>query len=257
MRGAAAGSLRLLRPDEVIEVAGALYHSLPHRPGAITRPDVFVRRYLEPATKGDKAGAVVVHTSPEGVDDGYALYSVAWTDEPISSSTGTGEVHELWGADPAVECALWQYLAGIDLVQQYTAEMRPTDDVVRAAARDPRGVTTTTRSDELWLRLLDVETALSARTYRPTAAVSIAVTDPLFADNSDTFEVSAEGVRRIGKAVVPMLRCEIDALSAAYLGSTSWHALASSGRVEGDDADVAAADDLFGHRPGAFCGSFF
>lgn len=252
----AHGSVRLLARDEILDVVPALYDRVATRPGVISRPIFLWKRYLEDALEGDKASFVVVHTSVDGVDDGFAHYTVAWTEGAHGESHGKGEVHDLWAASPQVELALWDHLLGIDLVRTYLVEERPLDDVLRVAVHDPRSYQTTHRYDEQWVRLLDVGQALSARTYAPGDALRLAVHDPLFEDNSATYEISPDGevVRGSGAAD---LTCEIDALGAAYLGTTPWYDLASAGRVTASAAAIELADRRFATRPQAFCGSFF
>ncbi len=258
IRNTAPGSVRILRRDEILDVLPPLYERVAVRPGAVWRMPTMWDRYLGDALRGEKGSYVVVHTGADGVDDGYAHYTVKWSEAPFTESVGEGEVHDLFGSTPDVELALWDFLTGIDLVRTYVVEERPLDDVLRWAARDPRCVHVKDRYDEQWIRLLDVEAALAARTYRRSASVvAIAVVDPLFEDNTDTYEVSADGVRRLGRHVGADLEVEITELGAAYMGATSWQELAAAGRVNGSPDAVARADDLFAHRPMAWCGSFY
>jgi predicted acetyltransferase len=256
VRGGAPGSQRLLARDEALDVVPALYERIARRPGAIIRPAWMWKRYLGELIDGSEAQHVVVHTSPEGVDDGFAHYSLKWKEAFETQPYGIGEIWDLWGETPAVELALWRFLTEIDLVRIYTAEERPLDDVLRMAATDPRAYRTVLVSDEQWLRLLDVDTALRARTYRASDPVTIAVTDPLFDDNNGVWRVGADGVERTtGDADVV---ADITALSASYLGATSWYQLIAAGDATARDDDaVARADALFVHRPTAFCGSHF
>ena len=85
--------------------------------------------------------------------------------------------------------------------------------------------------------------------------MTLAVVDPWFDDNSATFEVGPDGVRRSGAS--PDVRCPIDALSAAFLGTVPWYDLLVAGRIDASPEAAARADDLFAVRPQAFCGSFF
>ena len=253
---AAPGTCRVLARDEILDVVSAIYDRVVARPGAITRSDYLWRRYLEDALQGDKASFVVVHTDPHGVDDGFAHYTVSWDERPMAESAGKGEVHDVWGSTAAVELALWSFLCDLDLVRTFRVDERPIDDVLRVAVRDPRAYQTTHRYDEQWVRLLDVERCLVSRTYRPGPPVTIAVTDPLFPDNDASYELDASG--GVCRTDAPAeLRCGVDALSAAYLGTVPWHDLAAAGRVQGDQDAVARADDRFAVRPLAFCGSFF
>jgi predicted acetyltransferase len=255
--GAAPGSVRVLQRSEILDVVPAIYDRIVTRPGAIARPSHLWQRYLDDALVGDKAGHVVVHTSVDGVDDGFAHYTVAWHEEPFNDAYGVGEVHDMFGSTAAVELALWAFLVGIDLIRHFDVEERPLDDPMRLAVRDRRACETKQRFDEQWLRLLDVESCLAVRTYRPGPAVTIAVRDPWFDDNDDVFEVGSQGIVRRGRTAAADLTVEIDVLSAAYLGAVSWSELAAVGLVAGDATAVARADDLFASRPLAWCGSFF
>jgi predicted acetyltransferase len=256
IHGAAAGSVRLLGRDEIMSVVPPLYERVATRPGVVSRADHFHRRYMEDALGTDKAGFVVVHSSVDGVDDGFAHYTVKWS-EP-GDSGGKGEVHDLWGDTPAAELALWDYLVNIDLVRSYEVHERPLDDPLRHAVADRRALQVTERFDEQWTRLLDVKQCLSARTYRSPQQVSITVSDVMFPDNNGVYAISADGVRReAAGAAAADLSADVDVLGAAYMGAVSWNELAAAGRVDGSAEAVARADDLFAHRPLAWCGSFF
>jgi predicted acetyltransferase len=256
VRGAAPGSLRILGRDEILDVVPAIYDRCATRAGAITRSPYLWTRYLGDALRGDKASFVVVHTGTEGVDDGFAHATVQWDEAPFAAPVGAGEVHDVFGTTPAVELALWDHLLGIDLIHRYDVEERPLDDPLRLAVRDLRACEVRAVYDEQWMRLLDVGAALAARTYRPASSgVRIEVVDSWYADNCGVVEISSDGAHR--STAAPDLRVDIATLSAAYLGSTSWTSLAAVGLVDGDADAVARADDLFAHRPGAWCGSHF
>jgi predicted acetyltransferase len=258
LRGAAPGSFRLLARAEILETLPGIYDRCAHRPGVMIRAGHFWKRFLEDALTGDKGSFVAVHTGLDGTDDGFVHYSTKWSDGTFTSQVGAGEVHDLWGATPAVELALWDYLVtNVDLVRSWEVEERPVDDVLRWAAHDRRCIQEKDRFDEQWIRLLDVERCLAARTYRPVGAVRIAVDDPMFEDNTDVYEVAASGVRRLGRGATADVTCDIDGISAAYYGAVPWQLLAATGRAAGEDEAIRRADDLFAHRPLAWCGSFF
>ncbi len=160
---------------------------------------------------------VVVHVDGRGVVDGYAHYDVAWNDD--GAPGGKGEIQDVIGIDDAVELALWGYLLDIDLVRTWKADERPVDDIVRAAIADRRAYSVKSVDDEQWLRVIDVDAALSARTYNAAAGeVSIGVTDPLVDRNNGTWRVSAAGAERTSDS--PDLAVDIATLSATYLGGT-------------------------------------
>ena len=258
IRGAdQTGTCRLLRRDEILDVIEPLYERVGFgRVGAITRTPSTWRRYFSDAIDGSKASFVVVHSDADGVDDGFVHYANSWDDDHADGPQGKGEVMDVLGATPAAELALWQYLCEVDLVTTWHANERPVDDLLRWAANDPRAYRVRSIDDEQWVRLVDVETALSSRTYRAAAGtVRIAVTDPLIARNDGTWEIDAGGVRRTDAPAD--IHTDITGISAAYLGGTSWHTIAATGRATGEAATIVTADNLFGSTPLPFCGSFF
>jgi len=260
VRGAAThGSFRLLARDEILDVLPAIYDRAAFtRPGAITRPASFFTRLFGSAIEGEKAAFVAVHTSDDGIDDGYVHYETAWDDDHPDGPTGKGQVHDLFGMTPAVELALWQFVCDVDLVTRWKALDRPLDDTVRSACRDVRAYRVRSIDDEQWVRLVDVGASLTARTYNDASgAVSISVTDALLPRNDGTWTVTAAGAVR-DDARAPDLVTDVAGLSAAYLGGTSWYTLVATGRVEEcAPRSTARADELFASRPLPFCGTFF
>lgn len=262
IRGAATdGSLRLLRHDEVIATVVPIYEQAARRPGVLVRPEWMWQRFFEKATVlGGDAEFVVVHTNRDGVDDGYVHYSVDWKTEHFTSPTGKGEVYEVWATEPAAELALWEYLCNVDLVREWYADERPVDELLSLAVHDLRAYRSMWRWDEQWLRLLDVDAALAARTYEDVdGSVTIAVTDGLLPANDGVYEVSAAGAKRATlDAADADLAVGIADLSAAYLGGTWWSHLADAGRVGvRSAAGLDAADRLFVTRRAPFCNSGF
>ena len=259
--GAAPGSMRVLHHDEVLDVVRPLYDRIAARPGAITRPDWLWTRYFEKAIElGGDAEFVAVHSDPDGTDDGYVHYSVKWREERGGLPQGEGEYYDLFGADDAVELALVDYLCNVDLVREWYAEERPIDDPAQLGVADWRAYQVKGRWDEQWLRLLDVDAALAARTYDDVGgAVTIAVTDTLLATNNGVWQVSASGAERTGvEADDAALAVDVRDLAAVYLGGTRWSQLAAVGRVGvADPAAVAIADRLFVSARAPFCCSGF
>ena len=106
--------------------------------------------------------------------------------------------------------------------------------------------------DGLWLRLVDVEAALSARTYAPGAPVRLQVLDDFCPWNAGTYEVGESGSRRTGGE--PDVVLPADALGACYLGGTRFTALARAGGVEERTPGAAArADALFASDVAPWC----
>jgi predicted acetyltransferase len=260
----AGGSMRILAADEVLDVVRPLYDRVATRPGVISRTEGMWKRYFADALKaGGDAHFVAVHTGEDGVDDGFVHYSLKWREQQYALlGAGDGDVFDLFAATPAVELALWSYLCEFDLVRQWHAEERPIDDLVRLAVRDPRSYHVRVGGwDEQWLRLLDVDTALQARSYgEARSSVTIAVEDDLLDANTGVWSVDSAGAER-AEGLDPSaadLATDITTVSAAYLGGTKWKALADVGHVQVRAPEaLARADALFATADAPFCGSFF
>lgn len=258
--GQAAGSMRLLKPDEALATVRPIYEAAANRLGVISRPEWMWKRFFANATElGGDAEFVAVHTSAAGADDGFVHYGVKWKTEHFTPPEGEGEVFDLWGTDPSVELALWNYICNIDLVREWFAEERPVDEIAQLAVADRRGYRSKWHWDEQWLRLVDVDAALVARSYVDAeAAVTIDVRDGLFALNTGVWEISSAGAKRIDTSVEADLSVDVGVLAAAYLGGTKWSALAAAGRVDVRTRPaLALADALFAVPSAPFCGSGF
>jgi predicted acetyltransferase len=106
--------------------------------------------------------------------------------------------------------------------------------------------------DGLWLRLVDVEAGLSARTYASGAPVRLGVRDAFCPWNDGTYEVGQAGCRRV--AAEPDLALAADALGACYLGGNRFTTLAAAGQVEERTPGAAArADVLFAAAAAPWC----
>ena len=116
---------------------------------------------------------------------------------------------------------LWAYLTGIDLVDEVRIPGRPVDERVRWLLPDARTLVMTEQVDFLWLRLLDVPHALTARRYAQPGELVLEVID----DGPDDFaggryrlaadghEVTCERTRRPADVVLDQR-----ALASIYLG---------------------------------------
>ncbi|WP_232667295.1 GNAT family N-acetyltransferase [Pseudonocardia sp. TRM90224] len=256
----AGGTVRLLERDDVIATVAELHERIAlQRAGQITRRGEwwdkrFARRI---ADHGHLIAAV--HTGPDG-DDGYVLASVAEGHENFTERTVN--VDELNAADVAATAGLWRFVLGLDLIGTATASLRPLDEPLELMLADPRDCAVTEIGDETWLRIVDVPTALAARSYGPgTDPVLIAVHDPMLEKNAGVYRItgdSAERVGPLGGPITPELECDVAALAMAYLGDRLPSQLVATGWWSAPDlAAVARADALFATGVVPWCGTFF
>ena len=146
-------------------------------------------------------------------------------------------VREAAATDPAAAHRLWSFLVDLDLTAEVSSGMLPADDPLLHLLVDLRGALPRLTAN-VWVRLLDLPTALTARRYSAPLDVVLEVTDTRLPANAgrwhlETGEAGADGypvqVTKTGDE--PDLRLDVRELGAAYLGGRSLAALASAGLV--------------------------
>ncbi len=139
---------------------------MPTRPGFFGRTPAFwdVEFFRDPEHWRHGAGAAfyVIH-EVAGEPDGYARYRVRdkWDDAGPQS---TVILTEKMATTPAANLDLWRFLLGIDLMLKLEAWNVAPDDPIILNALEPRRLGIGL-GDGLWLRVVDVASALAQRRY--------------------------------------------------------------------------------------------
>jgi predicted acetyltransferase len=197
---------------------------------------------------------------------GYAVFSAKSNWDEHGLPTGVLKLWDLMALDPAACAALWNDLFTRDLVGEVRAQGRPADDPLLHLLADPRRARPLLY-DGLWIRLVSVPGALSARAYSCAVDVVIEVSDDLFAQNAGRWRLRAPGrAEQAGPGVVTCERTSapadlalpVRALGAAYLGGTRLSALAGAGLVaEIRPGSVAALSAAMSWDPAPWCPAGF
>lgn len=244
-----AGPVTLLDASSSPERLAAIYERAAWT-GAVARPPQWWRLHELFEASDPVKSYVVTHA------EGYVRYRPRDTSEWFASDTRTISVDDLVAHSDNAYRALVGHLLGLDLVDVIELGPRPVDDPLPHLVTDPRAVTVTGVRDETWLRLVDVEAALAARTYADTAPVVIEVRDDLLPHNSARFAVGADKVRRTQHA--PDVSLDVAALGSVYLGGNSWTQLARAGLVSAQSTGaITLADALFSTGAKPFAGTNF
>jgi predicted acetyltransferase len=194
------------------------------RPGMLARPGPWWEdRLFDPESQ--RGGAHPLRAVV--TDDGYAIYAVrpGFDDE---GPAGEVKVRELVAATPEARAVLWAFLLDQDLTRTITWELAPVDEPLWLMVTNPRSVRRTV-GDGLWVRLIDVAQALSARAYAGDPDVVLEVTDAFCAWNEGRYRLSGGVCERTDAE--PDLALDVAVLGAAYLGGTTLRELAAAGRV--------------------------
>ncbi|MGC0414941.1 GNAT family N-acetyltransferase [Embleya sp. AB8] len=227
--------IELLTPDEVREVGPPLHEEFRGlRAGVIGRNDlwwdVYTGRVSAPSGPApDRFHAV--YRDPAGKVTGLVTYRADdhW-DEFVPKVTLT--VDALLALTPAAEIALWRYCANVDYVNKVEAADRSPDELLPLFVGDPRAITTQTRRDFVWTRLLDVPGAFSARTFGVRDRLVVEVADELgYAAGRFAIDGGPEGGVCAPTGEPADLALDVAALGGLYLGSGSPVRLAAAGRI--------------------------
>jgi predicted acetyltransferase len=256
------GQVRLVNEEEAARIVPPIYERVRREtPGMFARSEAWWREYRLPDPEHYRHGAGPRYFGVldlDGADEAYARYRVKddWQDGVTAS---TLRVIEAVATSPVAHRELWRYLFGVDLVHKIESWLLPIDDPLFLLVTEPRRLRPRP-GDGLWLRIVDVQRALSARTYAADGAVSLELADAFLPANEGVWrlEVSGGEARVSRSDAPPELRLDVADLGSTYLGGFTFAELARALRVEElAEGAVERADDLFRTRSAPWCPEIF
>src|SRR5450755_1483925 len=171
--------VRQVEREEFAEVAAGVYAaSRRGRPGQLDRDAPWWDRFLGRdgyAPSPELPHNWLIHDG-DGGPDGLLSWKASGHFGLIPP-LGAVEVADLAAAGDTAYRNLWAYLSGIDGVDEVRVPGRPVDEPVRWLLDDARTLVMTELVDFVWLRLLDVPGALTARRYAMPGEVILEVID--------------------------------------------------------------------------------
>lgn len=250
------GPVRLIDPALAWELLPRIYaENRSSRPGSIDRPEVWWQSLRLRTESSPQPYYVAVHGDP-GAESGFARYRPVNTDRWFVSDQRTIAVEDFFAPTAEAYLGLLRFLLGLDLIDRVVFWMLPLDDPLPWLLADRRAARVTAVHDETWLRVVDVERALSARHYGGDGSLCIAVNDPVLPHNSACFAVNGDGAEPSERRA--QLDVDVEGLAAVLLGGATWHDLALAGLARSDDpAALVVADRLFAVPVAPHAGFFF
>lgn len=223
--------------------------------GALSQSDAWWDCVLAPQRSWRGGGEVLVVVCEPGPDHegGYVIYTV---DNDHPAPKWELEVRELVAVDPEVEARLWRFVLDIDLAGTVTADARPLDDPLRWRMVDLRQVETTRVQDYLYVRLLDIAAAFTARRYPVADRLVVEVVDAVRPDLAGRYEIDGDPASAsCSRSEAPAdLRLDVADLGSLLLGGVDARQLARVGRLEERTAGaVERAGAFFGWPAAPFC----
>ena len=250
------GTVRLVDVDEAARLFPPLYEQeFAQRPGMFTRSSAWWegRRLVPSPWAGNKAKRLAL-LELDGEPAGYAIYVVEqeWAH---GSSAGTVTVVEAIAPTPEATRELWRWLLDFDWTSQFEAGHLPLDHPLFLLLAEPRRMRFEV-GDGIWVRLIDVEAALAARSYQGDAQVVIELTDAFVPENAGRWRLGAHGAERTTAAAE--LALDVTGLGSVYLGGFSFSDLVRSSRAtEHATGAVERADALFRTSVQPWCAEIF
>lgn len=255
--GRPKAAVRLIDADEAFRLFPAVYDRLRvRRAGMLSRSETWWKELRLADPKEWRRGAsqkFYAVAEVDGAAEGYAMYRVKseWED---GFARGEVRVVEAFATSPAVEGDLWRFLHGIDLIVKVDVHSLDPASSLFLSVRDPRALGIKL-ADALWLRLVDVDAALKARSYKPGQSLVLEVTDELCPWNAGRYRVGDDAGRTEDTADLAL---DVADLASAYLGAFDFHRLVHSGCAqERRECAAEAATLLFRTDLPPYCPEVF
>ena len=248
---APVGSVRLIDVTEARERFPAIHERVrAQRAGMPARSETWWNEFRltdrKPAGLGPRFYALYE-------DDGYAIYRIK-SEWEHGIPNATVHVVEALGATGVAEREVWRFLFSLDLATTVEGELVDPSAPLFLGARDPRRLRLTLH-DGLWLRLVDADAAVRARSWATDESVVVEVRDAFCPWNAGRYRLGADAGRCDDEPELTLDACE---LASVYLGGVDVQALAAAGFVEElrEGALARAARLLVTPRP-PFCPEVF
>ncbi|MET9609936.1 GNAT family N-acetyltransferase [Streptomyces sp. NPDC006512] len=244
--------LRLVDPADALAVIGPRHEAARAvRAGRPSRsPERWAEEWLcEQDEEDEELGPprIIVLGDPGEPVAGYVLFRTKPEDDTAGPgrSPGLVRVDELEADTPAVAAALWDCVSSLDLTGRVRAWGRPADDPLLHFAADRDQVKVTAQFPALWLRLVDVRAALTARDWAAPVELVLDLADVRRPANAGRFRLKAgpDGATYEPARADPDLVLDVRELAACYLGGTRTTELVAAGLVDERTPGAAAALD--------------
>jgi predicted acetyltransferase len=251
----APGRWRLIEEEEAIKVLPDIYERVRR-----VTPGMFVRTHdwwqahtlADPENERDGGGPLFrVIWEIDGRAEAYALYRIhyGWHE---GLPSGRLEVEETMATSALATREMWRFLFGVDLVARINAHFMPAETPLFHMVTEPRRLRLQLK-DGLWLRVVDAQRALRARTYPSDGSLVFEIVDPICAWNAGRWLLEVErGQGRLESTTRDAdLRLGAEELGAVYLGGITFSELVQAGRIQelSDGAARAATHMFWSERP--------
>jgi predicted acetyltransferase len=252
------GQARLVPLDEAEPLVAPVYECVAREtPGMFARSSEWWQDRLLIDHPWLRRGGGALQCAVWEVDGRAAAYAFYRLNQMFERGSSTGNIFvvEAMGDSPQATHAIWRYIFGIDWLARVKAGILPLDHPLLLSLAAPRRLNFLLR-DGLWVRLIDVGAALSARGYATDGSIVIDVADEFCPWNAGRWRIGRGGVEKT--TAEADLACDVSSLGCVYLGGFTFAQLARSMRVrELRPGAIVRADALFHSDRAPWCPEIF
>ncbi len=249
----------MVDPAKLVDVVAPFWSSVaPKWAGFVDRGEPRWRDIIAdpPWFRGGatKSRSVVVRRGDEII--GYVAYrqNRRWEN---SVPSGTVVVQALVAADIEAHRALWHHVTHVDLFPLVDFWDAPVDDPIVWETSNPRAIKRTP-TDGLYVRILDVIPALTARHYETDGEIVLGIVDDLgYASGAFHVQITGGAATVTDTNATPDVEMDVRELGALYLGRNAAPGLHTSGLIKGSAAAVLHLSQLFRTAAAPWCPEMF
>lgn len=241
------GLVRFVDHDDAAEALAPILAAVRRvRAGMMDRDEGLWRHWFGAHRDKDREGEFGHRWIAVVPGRGYAVYRVKDGDWAGRRPNATLQVTELLATDPAAEASLWSFLGTVDLVSTVEFTRAPVDSALRWLV-DDETMLRPVPTHPLHLRVLDVPTALTARTYRGDDTLVLDVHDAHVLANHGRWRLSTTGGEATCEPTIddPDVTLDVRHLGSLYLGGVSALQLADADRLAASPEVADRLDRMF------------
>jgi predicted acetyltransferase len=258
------GRIDMITMSELLKLGPELHDRWRRtRPGAIGRDEAFWRvanGSVERPMTAWKEPFAVVHRDAADAVTGLLVYSVTGQWEGTTANSVL-TVHDFLALDTVTAVALWRYASSVPWVRSISVADLAPDDPLPLFLTNPRAARPhPDHGDHVWLRVLDVPAAFTARTYAGPGRLVLDVTDRQgYAAGRWALQVDPSGTATVHPTTEDAdLTLDAAALGTLYLGAEPATRLAAAALLtELRPGAAFALDRLLGTATKAFTADHF
>lgn len=224
------------RADEVRREIFAQFHTQQFF--SVERPAFYFRSGFDWDKQSPRPERAAIHLDADSTPDGAVIFTVR--DDHI-------EVRDLLGLNQTAELELLRMVANLEGVNRVIWPRCPNRRFpLTWALSDHRVVGTVSEYDTVWIRIMDVEQALTMRQFDNDGVATVAVRDPL-GEVDGTYRVEVtDGVASVERTrAEPEMTINLASLAAVYSGLAHPMELLPSGTVSGSPEGLTKVGHLF------------